>query len=52
MGVGAGGNCVTPSGRTGLGLAQSMKSATGAVLHPDASNTRTIAAMRFMRRTV
>jgi hypothetical protein len=51
-GVGAGGSCETPSGRTGLGSAQSKKSATGAVLHPHVSKQTIIAIMRFMGRAI
>jgi len=39
---------LSPSGRTVLGLTQSRKSATGAVLHPQAKSNR-LAIARFMR---
>jgi hypothetical protein len=42
---------LSPCGRTVLGLTQSRKSATGAVLHPQTINNK-LAIARFMRRVV
>ena len=39
-------------GRTGLGLTQSRKSATGAQLHPDTNRNRVVASRRPMREVV
>jgi hypothetical protein len=46
-----GGGWFKPCGRTWLGLTQSRRSATGAVLHP-AANNKMIANTRFMRRSI
>ena len=42
---------LSPCGRTVLGLTQSRKSATGAVLHPQVKSNK-LAIARFMRRIV
>jgi hypothetical protein len=47
----AAGAGLTPCGRTVLGLTQSRKSATGAVLHPLTKSNR-LAIAHFMRGTI